>query len=131
MRQKFVIEGRLSSLNDYIKACRTSPWKGNKFKQEEQDKVKKYIGESGLKRIDEYPLQVTFIFYEKTHKRDLDNISGWAHKAVMDTLKDEGIIENDGWKQIVGYNDYFYIDKENPRVEIYLESLFQEESEPK
>ena len=131
MKQKLIIKGRLASLNDYIKACRTSPWKGNKFKQEEQDKVKKYIGESGLKRIDEYPLQVTFLFYEQTHKRDLDNISGWAHKAVMDTLKDEDIIENDGWKQIYGYTDYFFIDKENPRIEVILETVHQEESEPK
>lgn len=131
MRQKFVIEGRLASLNDYILACRQSPFSGNHFKHKEQDKVKKAIGESDLKRIDEYPLRVTFLFYEATHKRDLDNISSWAHKAIMDSLVTNEIIENDGWKQIVGYNDYFFVDKENPRIEIILETVSQEESEPK
>ena len=130
MTQKFTIKGRLASLNDYILACRTSPWKGNKFKHDEQDKVNIAIGESDLKRIKD-AVRVTFIFYENSKKRDLDNISGWAHKSVMDALVNNGILENDGWKQVVGYTDYFYIDKENPRVEIILETVHQEESEPK
>ena len=130
MNQHFTIEGRLASLNEYINACRASPKKGNKFKHEEQDKVKYFIGESGLKRIDG-SLQAIFLFYEPNKKRDLDNISGWAHKVVMDALVTSGILENDGWKQIVGYTDCFYIDKENPRLVIVLESVNQEESEPK
>jgi Holliday junction resolvase RusA-like endonuclease len=133
LKQKFVIEGRLASLNDYVLACRTSPWKGNKFKHEQQEKVNNAIKESCLYRVDAnaLPIKATFVFYEQNQKRDLDNISGWAHKAVMDALVTSGILENDGWKQIVGYTDYFYIDKENPRIEIYLESVKQEESEPK
>lgn len=113
----------MASLNDYILACRTSPWKGNKFKQEEQDKVKKYIGESDLQPVIDYPLQVTFLFYEQNHKRDLDNVSSWAHKSVMDALVTSGILENDGWKQITGYTDCFYVDKENPRIEVILETV--------
>lgn len=112
----------MASLNDYILACRTSPWKGNKFKHEEQDKVKYFIGESGLKRIDG-ELQALFLFYEPNKKRDLDNISGWAHKVVMDALVTSGILENDGWKQITGYTDCFYVDKENPRIEVILETV--------
>lgn len=131
MKQKFVIEGRLGSLNDYILECRKSPYCGNHFKHEQQNKVKKAIGESDLIRIQEYPLRVIFLYFESSKKRDLDNISGWAHKCVMDTLVQEQIIDNDGWKQINGYSDYFYIDKEHPRVEVYLESVKQEESEPK
>jgi Holliday junction resolvase RusA-like endonuclease len=129
MKQKLIIEGRLKSLNDYILACRQSPFSGNHFKHEQQEKVKIAIGESDLKRIEEYPLRVTFLFYEPNRKRDLDNISSWSHKCVMDTLVNEGIIENDGWKQIIGYQDYFYIDAENTRIEVILETVQQEESE--
>lgn len=112
----------MASLNDYILACRKSPFAGNHFKHEEQDKIIKAIGESDLKRI-EKAVRVTFIFCEKNARRDLDNISGWAHKAVMDALVTTGILINDGWKQVVGYTDCFYIDKENPRVEIVLETV--------
>ena len=131
MRQEFEIKGRLGSLNDYILECRKSPYCGNHFKHEQQDKVKKAIGESDLIRVQEYPLRVLFFYFESSKKRDLDNISGWAHKCVMDTLVQEQIIDNDGWKQICGYTDYFFIDKENPRLVIVLESVNQEESDPK
>lgn len=121
----------MASLNDYILACRKSPFAGNHFKHKEQAKIIKAIGESDLQQVTDYPLQVTFLFYEVNHKRDLDNISSWAHKSVMDALVTSGILENDGWKQVVGYSDCFYIDKENPRVEVILETVHQEESEPK
>ena len=121
----------MESLNKFIYENRCGKYRGNHFKKEQQDKVKYYIGESDLKRIDDYPLKITFLFYENSKKRDLDNISGWAHKCVMDSLKEMGIIQNDGWKEIVGYSDYFYIDKKHPRVEVILETVHKEESEPK
>lgn len=113
----------MSSLNDYVLACRQSPFSGNHFKHKQQEIIKKFIGESDLQPVTDYPLRVTFCFYEANHKRDLDNISSWAHKAIMDSLVAVGILENDGWKQIVAYEDHFYIDKENPRIEVYLESV--------
>lgn len=123
MKQKFVIEGRLASLNDYILACRKSPFAGNHFKHEQQDKVNKAILKSNLSRISDSAVRVLFFFYEQNKKRDLDNISGWAHKSVMDALVTSGILDNDGWKQVAGYEDHFYVDKENPRIEVILETV--------
>jgi hypothetical protein len=32
-----------------------------------------------------------------------------------------GLLENDGWKQIDGWSDYFKIDQRDPRIEVYIE----------
>lgn len=129
MKQKFIIEGRLESQNTFIFENRCGKFRGNRFKKEQQNIVKEFIQESDLERVLEYPLHVTFFFYEKNRKRDLDNISSWAHKCIMDALKEFGIIENDGWKHVVAYSDYFFVDKENPRIEVYLETVNKAENQ--
>jgi len=35
-------------------------------------------------------------------------------------MQQVGIIENDGWSQIAGFEDRFEVDKDNPRVEIEI-----------
>lgn len=42
-------------------------------------------------------------------------------KPGQDALVKEGILENDGWKDIVGFTDRFFIDKNNPRIEVEIE----------
>jgi len=32
-------------------------------------------------------------------------------------------IDNDGWNNIVGFEDHFFIDKHNPRIEVVLEEV--------
>lgn len=126
MKQTFIIYGRLGSLNEYILECRKSPYCGNNFKHKQQEMVIKYIKESNLERVVDYPLKVVFSFYEKNHKRDIDNVSSWAHKSILDSLVVGGVLENDGWKQIASIQDNFYVDKENPRIEITLETIERE-----
>ncbi len=126
MKQTFIIYGRLGSLNEYSLECRKSPYCGNNFKHKQQEMVIKYIKESNLERVVDYPLKVVFSFYEKNHKRDIDNISSWAHKSVLDALVVGGILENDGWKQIISIQDNFSVDKDNPRIEITLETIERE-----
>ena len=31
------------------------------------------------------------------------------------------ILENDGWKQIAGFEDRFYVDRKNPRIVVEIE----------
>lgn len=128
MKQHFIIDGRLGSLNEYILKCRTGKngIVGNMYKHKQQEIVIEYIKRSDLERVNEYPLQITFFFYEKNQKRDLDNVSSWAHKCILDALVKTGIIENDGWKQIRSIKDNFEIDKENPRIEVVIETISSE-----
>ena len=34
-----------------------------------------------------------------------------------------GMLSNDGWGKIVSFSDEFKVDKDNPRVEVLIESI--------
>ena len=71
----------------------------------------------------EKPVEIKYTYFEPNKKRDLDNISAFAHKVIQDGLVKGGLLENDGWKNIVGFSDDFYIDKDNPRIEILIREV--------
>lgn len=68
------------------------------------------------------PLHFHFTWYCPNKRKDPDNIS-FAKKFILDGLQVAGVIENDGWKQIAGFSDAFYLDKQNPRVELTISIL--------
>jgi hypothetical protein len=70
------------------------------------------IRASKLKPVKHYPVYVNITWKEPNRKRDPDNIAG-GKKFIMDALQAEGIIRNDGWKEIAGYNDYFRVDPDD------------------
>lgn len=67
-----------------------------------------------------HTVELLYTFYEKDTRRDLDNISGFAHKVIQDALVNTGIIPGDGWKDIKGMRDMFRIDKKCPRIEVII-----------
>ena len=60
---------------------------------------------------------------EKDTRRDLDNISSFGRKVIQDALVKEGILRNDGWKDISGFSDSFGVDKDNPRIEVVIREV--------
>ena len=123
MEYKFIIPGKLPGLNDYLKAERSFSKKhscGNDMKQQCQMLISNAI-RTQLKRLAlKVPVSIEYRFYEPNKKRDLDNIAGVAHKFVQDALVKCGVIENDGWTNITGFSDFFFVDRHNPRIEITL-----------
>ena len=124
---KLVINGTLPNLNDYLKAERQTfrkggsfTTKGNELKKDTQELIIWTIRQQlrGL-HIDK-PVILKYDFYEPNKRRDLDNISAFAHKVVQDSLVLAGVLKNDGWKEIAGYVDHFYCDRENPRIEVTI-----------
>ncbi len=69
------------------------------------------------------PVRMTYRWYEKDRRRDLDNVSSFGRKVIQDALVDTGVIQNDGWKEITGFSDEFYVDKKNPRIEVEIEVI--------
>ena len=111
-----VIKGRLPGLNEYTTACRTSPHKGNEMKRQAQDTVMWHIM-SQLRGVRfTRPVFLLFTFYEPNRKRDLDNISSFARKAIQDALVKCGTLKNDGWGHVTGFLDSFDVDAKDPRI---------------
>lgn len=123
MEYKFTIDGKLPSLNEFIAKNRSNPALGNKMKQENQINVEYYIMRDLRKVHIDKPVYLMYTFYEPNKKRDLDNISGFAHKVIQDALVESGVLHNDSWHYIVGFSDNFEIDKDKPRIEVIIREV--------
>ena len=120
MTYKFIIFGRLTGLNEYVYACRSHRQKGAKLKGESQDCCAWHI-KSQLRGIKiNKPVHIKYSWHERDKRRDKDNIA-FAKKFIQDALVECEVLKNDGWKEIRGFSDAFYIDKNNPRIEVEIE----------
>ena len=123
MEYRLTIYGRLPGLNDMIEADRRDRRAGNRLKQESQETIRLYILRD-LKHLKiEKPVELHYSFYEPNRRRDLDNISGYAHKVTQDALVASGVLKNDGWANIVGMQDSFFVDARNPRIEVIMKEV--------
>jgi Holliday junction resolvase RusA-like endonuclease len=116
----FIINGRLPGLNEYTAANRTNPHKGGKMKKNAEEaliwSIRQQLRGIHINR----PVILKYDFYEPNKKRDLDNISSFAHKVIQDSLVKTKVLKNDGWKNITGFLDQFYCDPKNPRIEVAI-----------
>ncbi len=130
MDYDLVLNGTMPNLNDYLHGERIAirkngkfTTKGNAIKQEYQRKVVSAV-RSQLRGIHiDKPVKIYYTFYEENRKRDLDNISAFAHKVIQDGLVKGGLLANDGWKNIIGFSDDFFVDKDNPRIEVTIREV--------
>mgnify|MGYP005796325277 FL=1 len=130
MEYHFTVPGTLPGLNDYLKAERKFTRRGgsahsvgNDMKQENQMLICNAI-RLKLKRLKiQRPVHISYRFYEPNRRRDLDNIAGVAHKFIQDSLVRCGVLENDGWDQITGFSDAFFVDRHNPRIEVIIREV--------
>ena len=115
--QRFFVNGTLPGLNDYIAAINAHRFKGNKMKQDSQDVIGWAIAQHHIKKV----TQAYFVFnwYEKNKKRDLDNVA-FAKKMCLDALVKMGVLPNDGWGNVLGFEDHFFVDKDRPGVEVII-----------
>lgn len=126
MKNILIIQGKLASLNDYTKACRAQGRNnkntflaGSQLKRTAENRIKKCIVEQFKGGKFKSPIRVKFRWYEPDKKRDLDNIC-FAKKFIFDALVKSGTIKGDGWRDVEGFTDEFFVDKENPRIEVEI-----------
>lgn len=72
------------------------------------------------------PVFIRYLWVERNKRRDLDNITSFGHKIIQDALVTTGVLEDDGWDEIIGYSDEFAVDKNNPRIEVVIEEQIDE-----
>ena len=118
--QTLIIPGKLPNLNDYTKACRTNKFAGAKMKSDAEKIISAYIRQQLPDVRFANAVKLTFRWYEKDKRRDLDNVC-FAKKFILDALVSNGTIIADGWQGVVGFTDTFFVDKENPRIEVDIQ----------
>ena len=69
------------------------------------------------------PVKMRYKWFEKNRRRDLDNVSSFGRKVIQDALVRAHILQNDGWKEIVGFSDEFFVDAHNPRIEVEIKEV--------
>lgn len=115
-----IIQGRLSGLNELIAAERTHRQKGAALKKQAERIIRYHIREQLRGYRPKPPVTLYYYYYEPNKRRDKDNIAGFAHKVIQDSLVKEGIIANDGWDYVKEFYDRFYVDKKYPRIEVEI-----------
>ncbi len=123
MEYLLVIPTRLNNLNDYITADRTNRYKGAAMKARNEALVKVAIKQQMRSIRIERPVYMEYTWYERNKRRDLDNISSFGRKVIQDALVQTRVLVNDGWNEIVGFSDQFYVDAANPRIEVLIREV--------
>jgi len=116
------IPGEMPSLNDYIRAERTSRFAGAAMKREWTATVAWYAKSAGLRTIT-VPVMVSFTWIDRTARRDPDNVRGFGAKAILDGLVAAGVLPDDSRKWIHGLHDVFAVDPTNPRVVVEIQEI--------
>lgn len=122
MTQKFIIEGRLPSLNEYIDAERSSRYAAAGMKNKYEKIIAGCIRRARIRRVDG-PVVIHYEHYVKDRRRDRDNIAAIAHKFTQDALVAAGVLKDDGWKWVLNSFDTWSIDSKHPRIEVTIEEV--------
>ena len=128
---ELIIPQRLPGLNEIIKWSKTPvPWlsKGKRkvFQYSLQKReIEDYIRSLTITRSSGFPdvkfnnCRIDFKWYEPNRRRDPSNVCAGGRKFILDALVGIGVLKNDNWK-VKDFSDEFFVDKENPRVEIRI-----------
>lgn len=117
--QKITILGEMTDLNSYIGAINGNRYSGNQVKRSETKRAADEALSCRARPIESYPVVIVYRWYSKNKRKDVDNIS-FAKKFINDGLVAAGVLKNDSQKYVSGLVDKFYVDKENPRVEVII-----------
>ena len=113
---KFTLLGEWTTLNQYTLANRNNLGYGSAIKKAETNRAALEL----KMQWDGVPIPKSifkFTWYRKNRRTDHDNFC-FSRKFILDGMEEVGIISNDGWKNVAGFVDDWYIDKDNPRIEI-------------
>lgn len=99
---------KLPSLNEYIRVCRTNPYKASNYKKNLEINIGFYLKE--LPKFDK-PVSIHFHWVENNKRRDLDNICA-SKKFILDALVKQGKLKDDNRKCVTAFRDTFEIGSE-------------------
>jgi len=115
---KLTIPGEFPGLNEYISAERANKYGGAEMKKGCTDTVAWLAAIE--QPIETYPVCVSFHWFVKNRRRDIDNITGFGQKVCIDGLVKGGVLENDSMRFVRELRHMVSIDRDDPRVEIEI-----------
>lgn len=121
MMDKIKITGKLPSLNEYIKACRSNRYAGAKMKTDTEILIMFQL--YSMKPVTS-PVIIHFRWFEKTRRRDKDNVA-FAKKFILDAMQKSGKLINDNNRYIAGFTDSFEYGNDEG-VEVMIEEVRDE-----
>lgn len=119
MKANFTINAKLPGLNEYILDCRRNPHAGAQTKRIAQE-LCMWSAKQQCKTKFTKPVSIHYSFFEPDRRRDKSNVAAFAIKVIEDAMVQLQIIHDDGWKYIENYTQSFKVDKEHPRIEVYI-----------
>ena len=121
---KITIPGDISiSMNLCLDLCKTHWSKYYKMQQDTVNLIYYYLKAQKVKPVEKYPIRIEFSYFCANKRRDCDNLAS-SKKFILDALVKAGVLRNDGWEETSGgFEDHFFIDKMNPRVEVIIHEL--------
>jgi len=133
MKYEIFIPKRLDGLNEIINAAKQIYGRGKRrpsayslMKKNWTAKLYRYFRAANIDPMES--IYIEFIWIEKNRRRDPDNIAV-GKKFILDAMVAVGIIENDGWKQILKMTDKFAVSKETPGVIVKIQDANAENTE--
>lgn len=119
---QLVLKSSLIGLNEYINLCRRNRYEAAEKKKEIENRlIIEILQQSRGKKINQQA-KFHFCWYIRNKMQDPDNIC-FAKKFILDSIVKARLMKNDGWNEVKGFQDDFFIDKENPRVEVKIEEV--------
>lgn len=108
MRQYFVINTKLPSLNEVINANRANRYGGNALKHDIEELIGWAIKQAKTKKdLTEWdrPCEIEIEWHERTKRRDVDNIQS-SQKFILDALVKNKVLADDGrrWVKQIHHN---------------------------
>ena len=117
---KFTIRGTLPGLNEYIAAERANRYQGAAMKKQAETVVLHAARALGKMQFQQ-PVHMVYRWFEPNRRRDKDNVSAFGRKVIQDALVKAQVLQNDGWANIEGFEDQFFVDREAARIEVLLD----------
>lgn len=128
-RQVLRLQGELPALNEIIGASKAHWSNYARVKRQNTYLVALQCRAQHLSPIDG-PVEISFLHYRPSRKKDPDNVAAGAQKMILDGLVKAAILPNDTMQYVAALHHAFEVDRDNPRIDVLIEAIEANESEP-
>jgi Holliday junction resolvase RusA-like endonuclease len=117
---RLTIPGRLPGLNELISKARGNKYAAAKEKRELTSYVAA-LARTQCPVVFKRHVDITFVWYEKDERRDIDNVAAAGTKIILDGLVTGAVLIDDSRAFVRSIHHLFPMpDKDNPRIEVHI-----------